>query len=93
MIQRDEADYAIDVFAVSYSRSQVAGFSPTHFSPISWITKFPEKLSPMWNLFGLFTKVFISYIGTFKDVKLNVNVSLFSSLLTLGLRKPIFVHF
>ena len=57
MIQRDEADYAIDVFAVTYPRSQVAAFSPTHFSPRNWITKFPEKLSPMWNLLRLFTKV------------------------------------
>ena len=68
MIQRDEADYAIDVFAVTYSRSQVAAFSPTHFSPRSWITKFPEKLSPMWNLFGLFTEVFLSmFFYLFRD--------------------------
>ena len=68
MIQRDEADYAIDVFAVTYARSQVAAFSPTHFSPRSWITKFPEKLSPMWNLFGLFTEVFLSmFFYLFRD--------------------------
>ena len=57
VIQRDEADYAISVFAVSHLRSQVGAFSPTHFSPRNWVTKSPEELSPTWNLFGLFTKV------------------------------------
>ena len=57
LIQRDEADYAIFGFAVTYPRSRVAAFSPgTEFKPYHWLTRYPLELSPTWNLLGLFTK-------------------------------------
>ena len=61
MIQRDEADYAICCFAGTYSRSKVAAFSPaTLYNPKHWLTRYPQELSPTWNLLGLFTKGYIS---------------------------------
>ena len=56
MIQRDEADYAITGFAVTYPRSKVAAFSATFYNPLDWLTRFPLELSPTWNLLRLFTK-------------------------------------
>ena len=57
MIQRDEADYAICDFSGTYSRSKVAAFSPgTGYMPYHWLTRYPQGLSPTWNLVGLFTK-------------------------------------
>ena len=57
LIQRDEADYAICCFGVTYPRSKVAAFSPgTKYVPFHWLTRYPQELSPIWNLFGLFTK-------------------------------------
>ena len=57
LIQRDEADYAISGFAGTHPRSKVAAFSPgIHFSPMHWLTRYPLKLTLMWNIFGLFTK-------------------------------------
>ncbi len=57
LIQRDEADYAIGTFAVTHPRSEVAAFSPgTDYMPYYWLTRYPQELTPMWNLFGLFTK-------------------------------------
>ena len=57
MIQRDEADYAICCFAVTYTRSKVASFPPgIDYSPYHWLTRYPLELSPTWNLFGLFTQ-------------------------------------
>ena len=57
MIQRDEADYAIPYFGVNYARSKVVAFSPpTAFHPQRWLTRYPRKLSPVWNLLGLFQK-------------------------------------
>ena len=56
MIQRDEADYAIWGFAGTHPRSKVAAFSPgIQYLPFHWLTRYPLKLSPTWNLFGLFT--------------------------------------
>ena len=57
MIERDEADYAIWGFAGTYARSKVAAFSPgTYYDPLHWLTRYPQELPPIWNLFGLFTK-------------------------------------
>ena len=57
LIQRDEADYAICCFSGTYPRSKVAAFSvPISFYPLYWFTRYPLELTPMWNLFGLFTK-------------------------------------
>ena len=57
LIQRDEADYAIAGFTGTYSRSKVAAFSPGRvFKPDGWLTRYPQELSPTWNLLGLFTK-------------------------------------
>ena len=58
LIQRDEADYALRGFAVTHPRSKVAAFSPgLQYSPLHWLTRYPKELTPIWNLFGLFTKV------------------------------------
>ena len=57
MIQRDEADYALFNFGVTYARSKVAAFSPgINYNKQSWFTRYPQELSPTWNLLGLFTK-------------------------------------
>ena len=57
MIQRDEADYALRGFAVTYGRSKVTAFSPGRiFIPYYWFTRYPLELPPTWNLLGLFTK-------------------------------------
>ena len=57
LIQRDEADYAIFGFAGTHPRSKVAAFSSAvDFLPYHWLTRYPLKLTPMWNQFGLFTK-------------------------------------
>ena len=57
LIQRDEADYAIWGFAGTHPRSKVAAFSPgIDYNPLHWLTRYPLELTPMWNLFGLFTK-------------------------------------
>ena len=58
MIQRDEADYAIRGFAGTYARSKVAAFTPgIEYQPLHYNTRYPNKLSPTWNLLRLFTKV------------------------------------
>ena len=55
MVQRDEADYAIPLFGVNYARSKVVAFSPpSAFHPQRWLSRYPRKLSPIWNLVGLF---------------------------------------
>ena len=57
LIQRDEADYALPLFAGTHPRSEVAAFSPgTDYMPDHWLTRYPLKLTPMWNLLGLFTE-------------------------------------
>ena len=59
LIQRDEADYALWGFTGTYGRSTVAAFSAgISFSTKHWLTRYPRKLLPMWNLVGLFTKVY-----------------------------------
>ena len=64
LIQRDEADYAIANFAGIYGRSKVAAFSPgINFHPWHWLTRYPLELTPMWNLLGLFTKVYYSQMS------------------------------
>ena len=63
LIQRDEADYAIYGFAFTYARSKVAAFSPViDYLPVHWLSRYPLELTPMWNLFGLFTKGYNSQI-------------------------------
>ena len=62
MIQRDEADYALWGFSLTYGRSKVAAFSPKYYSPKHWLTRYPLELPPTWNLLGLFTKGYISHI-------------------------------
>ena len=56
LIQRDQADYAICCFLGTYSRSKVAAFSATTYSPLHLLTRYPLELPPTWNLLGLFTK-------------------------------------
>ena len=57
MIQRDEADYAIWGFYITYARSKVVAFSPgIEYQPRYWLTRYPLELPPTWNLLGLFTK-------------------------------------
>ena len=64
MIQRDEADYAISGFAGTYARSKVAALSPgIEYLPLHWLTRYPLELPPTWNLFGLFTKGYISQMS------------------------------
>ena len=64
LIQRDEADYALCCFAGTHPRSKVAAFSSgIHYLPQHWLTKYPLELTPMWNLFGLFTKVYNSQMS------------------------------
>ena len=63
MIQRDEADYAIYGFGHTYARSKVAVLSLVDCSPRYWLTRYPKELSPTWNLFGLFTKGYISQMS------------------------------
>ena len=65
LIQRDEADYAIFGFAGTHPRSKVAAFSPgIQYTPIHWFTRYPQELTPIWNLFGLFTKEYNSQKST-----------------------------
>ena len=57
MIDRDEVDYAIAVFAATYDRSKIAEFAPANqYEPWHWLTRQPQVVSPIWNLLGLFTK-------------------------------------
>ena len=59
LIQKDEAEYAIFQFAGTHPRSKVAAFSPgAHYTRRHWLTRYPWQLTPMWNLLGLFTKVY-----------------------------------
>ena len=61
LIERDEADYAIWGFSGTQPRSKVAAFSPGIKNGVMhWLTRYPLKLTPMWNLIGLFTKVYNS---------------------------------
>ena len=55
-IQRGEADYAIPGIAVTHSMCKVATFTGTYYAPYYWYTRYPLELTPMWNLFGLYTK-------------------------------------
>ena len=49
--------YGALVFGATYLRSKVAYFSPPFdYAPDFWMTKYPEQMSPTWNLLGLFTK-------------------------------------
>ena len=69
LIQRDEADYAICCFGVTYPRSKVAAFSPgTKYVPFHWLTRYPQELSPIWNLFGLFTQGYNSQISKLNPI-------------------------
>ena len=64
LIDRDEADYAVCCFGGTYSRSTVAAFSAgTYYTPFHWLTRYPLELSPIWNLFGLFTKGYNSQMS------------------------------
>ena len=64
LIERDEADYAIFAFAGTHPRSKVAAFSPGIKNGVMhWLTRYPLKKSPMWNLLGLFTKVYNSQMS------------------------------
>ena len=57
MLERDEADYAIFGFGGTLGRVQVTDFSPpTDYFPTYWLTRYPRRVSPTWNLLGLFTK-------------------------------------
>ena len=59
LIQRDEVDYAVFGFTGTYARSKVAAFPPaTDFNQLVWLTRYPKRLSPTWNLVGLFSKVY-----------------------------------
>ena len=57
MIEKDEVDYALCCFSGTYPRSQIAFFSPgIYYFPSHWLTRYPQELSPTWNLLRLFTK-------------------------------------
>ena len=59
MIEKDEADYALWGFAFTLARSKVVAFSPAlDYLPFYWLSRYPQELSPTWNLLGLFTKEF-----------------------------------
>ena len=58
LIQRDEADYAVKNYFASYTMGKVAVLSPTWYYPLHWVTC-RRKVSPIWNLLGLFTRVLI----------------------------------
>ena len=59
MVASDKADYALFGFSGTYDRSTVVAFSPgLQYLPYRWLTRYPQELSPTWNLFGLFTKEF-----------------------------------
>ena len=61
MIEKDEVDFALPGFAFTYGRSKVAAFSPgITYIPLHWLTRYPQRLSPTWNLLGLFTKEYNS---------------------------------
>ena len=65
MIQRDEADYAACCFTVTHSRSKVATFtSGINYFELYWLTRYPQRLSPTWNLLGLFTQGISSQINS-----------------------------
>ena len=70
MIQRDEADYAIPGFVIDSLTNKVAAFSPSLYTPIYWLTRYPLELPPTWNLLGLFTK---GYISQMSFLKCNLN--------------------
>ena len=72
LIQRDEADYALHGYAGTYGRSKVAAFSPgTSYMPFHWLTRYPLKLAPVWNLIGLFTKGYNSQMSKLKLIQIN----------------------
>ncbi len=58
LIQRDEADYAVKNYFPSYTMGKVAVLTPSWYYPLHWVTC-RKKVSPMWNLLGLFTKVLV----------------------------------
>ena len=63
VVERDEADYAMWAFGGTYGRSLVTVFSsPMTYLPYHWLTRYPNELSPTWNLIGLFTKGYKSQI-------------------------------
>ena len=67
LIQRDEVDYALHGYAGTYPRSKVAAFSPgTSYMPFHWLTRYPLKQTPLWNLTGLFTKGYNSQMSKLK---------------------------
>ena len=64
MVQRDEADVATCCFTVTHSRSKVAEFTPgINYFELYWLTRYPQQLSPTWNLLGLFTPFVWMWIG------------------------------
>ena len=75
MIQRDEADLAVQSFAATYSRSQVAVMSATNYSPLHWLTRYPLELPPTWNLLGLFTKDHRSQNSNLNQFYRNENIN------------------
>ena len=62
-IQRDEADYAVKKYIPSYNMMKVVAFSPTIFTVRYWVT-LGREVSPIWNLFQLFTWVGIDIISS-----------------------------
>ena len=69
LIQRDEADYAICCFAGTHGRIKVAAFSlGIDYAPYHWLTRYPQELSPIWNLLGLFTKEYNSQISNLNPI-------------------------
>ena len=59
LIQTNEVDYSVGNHIPSYSMGKVAVLSPTLYAPLHWVTC-RRTVSPIWNLFGLFTKVLIN---------------------------------
>ena len=52
-IERDEADLAVGVFALSPERCEVCQCIENDFNPRNFYTKYPAKVAPIWNLINL----------------------------------------
>ena len=73
-IERDEVEIvAPGNYACYHGRGTVATCAPgTLYAPQSWFSKYPEKISPIWNLVTIFTPM--SWTFTFLSI---LSVSMF----------------
>ena len=52
-IDKDKADLAIGNFLLDGARCGVAACLDMHYSPNFFLSKYPEKVTPIWNLIRL----------------------------------------